>query len=393
MDGIRQRVTMTTTVPFTSRKGNDDDINLKINTVISSLSYEWDLQLEVPKPGDSPSSRRLQTLPQKCVFKIKGLTFKNAIDTVLADFYYQADILYSRWVHKPKGDRGTVPEKTRHKPRPVSDKERVELQNLFYQIADREFAQIMIQERGTPLSKRRTLRSDDINVSIRPSGSSANTPVDDTPIPSSFFSSNRRPSLKRVAEAVHEESNTFKRTPKLDSKSGQEAPSGASFATSATSNREMNPPQESRKVRSANTSFASEVPSVFDLNSFSRSTTSLDVFLTQTTDHDDQCLDVQFQTVLKANITEQSNSSEYEGESSFDAELAKMADSFNGPEMNRLEPGSIRTEVDEDLCQGQIGISLKPDEPDSKEGKLRECLEGIFRKHFLVWPQNFHLHF
>ena len=380
---------MTSAVPLTPRKGNGDEVNLKINTVVSSLSYEWDLQLEVPKPWDSPSSRRLQTLPQKCVFKIKGLTFKNAIDTVLADFYYQADILYSRWVHKPKGERGTVPEKSRHKPRPVSDKERVELQTLFYQIADREFAQIMIQERGTPLSKRRTLRSDDINVSIRESGSSASAPpVDDTPIHNSFFSSNRRPSLKRAAEAVHEEFNTFKRTPRLDSKLGQEAPSDASFAAIANSNREINQPEESRKDRSANTSFASAVPSVFDRNSFNRSTTSLDVFFTQTTDHDDRDLDVQYQPVLKADSTEQSNGSEYEGGSSFDAELAKMAESFNGPEMNRLETGSIRTALDEDLCQGQMGIGLKCDEPDSKEGKLRECLEGIFRKHFLVWPQT-----
>jgi hypothetical protein len=91
-----QRAMMSTEVPLTPKKSKEDNINLKINAIVSSLSHEWDSQLELHKPGDSPSNRLTKTLPQKYVFTIKFLAFRGAIDSVLNDFYSQANILYSR---------------------------------------------------------------------------------------------------------------------------------------------------------------------------------------------------------------------------------------------------------------------------------------------------------
>lgn len=71
---MNPRATMCTAVPLTPRKSKEDNINLKISAIISSLSREWDLQLELPKPGDSPSNRQIQKLAQKCVFTIEGVT-------------------------------------------------------------------------------------------------------------------------------------------------------------------------------------------------------------------------------------------------------------------------------------------------------------------------------
>jgi hypothetical protein len=86
---------MITQAPSTPRRPRQKDIDLKISAVVSSLSREWDLRFEVPKPNGTPS-RRERTLEEECVFKIKYLTFKNTIDPVVRDFSHQADIVYSR---------------------------------------------------------------------------------------------------------------------------------------------------------------------------------------------------------------------------------------------------------------------------------------------------------
>lgn len=380
---------MSTAVPLTPKKSKEENVNLKIAAVVSSLSHEWDLQLELPRSGDSPSNRQNQTLGQKCVFTIKGLTFKGSIDSVLKDFYSQANILYSGWVHKPKGERGMVPEKTRHKPHPVSDKERVELQNLFYGLASREFNEIMIQERGTPLSKRRVLRSHDKGIEAERSGSPL--PLDDTPIPSKLLSSTRKPSLKRAAEATHDEVKIFKRPLKPDSKPELDSASRASFSITATSERTRKVSHDASAIMSVNTSFSSYAPSVFD-TSFGRSRGLSDVFsTTQATEPDDQSSDVQTSKLpvgrsMKLSIIDDHHSSEYEGGSSFDAqvaELVKVADSFHSVS-NELESGSVRTDADDDVFEDAVDNMLNDDEAKvrAREQNLRESLKDVFRAYF-----------
>jgi hypothetical protein len=379
-----QRAMMSTEVPLTPKKSKEDNINLKINAIVSSLSHEWDLQLELPKPGDSPSKRSTQTLPQKCVFTIKFLTFKGAIDSVLNDFYSQANILYGRWVHKPKGDRGTVPEKSRHKPHPVSDKERIELQTLFYAIASLEVDQIKTQERGTPLSQRRILRSEDKHIATKRSGSPIKLPINDTPIPSKLLSSTRKPSLKRAADSAHDESKTFKRPPKPSSKPELDVISLASSSAATTSNRERETSHDRSTIKSVNTSFTSTTPSVFDISSTHGRYPS-DLFSTQASEADEQNLEYSFDRFTKVSVIENHHSSEYEGGSSFDAEFMKIADSFQTA-TDQLDSGSVRTETDEDIFVDAVDSFLEADESkvEAKERKLRESLKGIFRKHFLA---------
>ena len=381
---MKQQAITGTAAPRTPKKLKEEDINLKIAAVVSSLSHEWDLRLVLPLPGDSPSKRVNQTLEQKCVFIIKALTFKDAIDSVLEDFRSQANILYSRWVHKPKGDRGTVPEKTRHKPHPVSDKERIELQTLFHDIANFEFTQIMTEERNTPLSKRRLLRSDDGNIAADPSASSTGLLIDDTPIPSKLQSSSRKLSLKRAAETVHDESKIFKRPPKPGSKPETDVLSRASFSTATDSERARNLSHDFSTIRSASDTFTSYVPSDFE-TSFNRSGGLSDVFsTTQSTESDDQISEYYFDRLTKASIIEkQHHSSEYG--SSLDADLVKVADSFhNVPDP--LESDSVRTETDDDIYEDAVDVLFEEDDVNTgeKEGRLRDSLKGIFRQYILI---------
>jgi hypothetical protein len=389
-DGMTPRATMSTAVPLTPKKSKEDNVNLKINAVVSSLSREWDLQFVLPVPGDSPSKRLNQTLAEKCVFKIKALTFKNAIDSVLEDFYSQANILYSRWVHKPKGHRGTVLEKTRHKPHPVSDKERVELQHLFYTIADREFTLIMGQERGTPLSERRRLRSDDGDTAVDRSGFSEELLFNDRPIPSKLPPSTRKSSMKRAAETAHDQPKTFKRPPKPGSKSESDGVFRASFSTSTESERTKTPSHDSSTIRSINNSFTSYAPSVFD-TSFSRSGGLSDVFsTTQVTELNYQASECQIDHSTNVlNTEKQHHSSEFG--SSFDAELVKMADSFHSVP-DPLETGSDKTEADDAVFEDAVDVMVHEDDAKTKERKrnLRDSLEGIFRKYILIVREAFY---
>ena len=380
---------MSTTAPLTPKKSKEDNKNLKIRAIVSSLSQEWDLRLELPPPGDSPSNRQNQTVGQKCVFKITALTFKDSIDTVLEDFYSQANILYSQWVHKPKGERGTVPEKTRHKPHPVSDTERVQLQNLLHGIAEREFKEVMTQERGTPLSKRRVLRSHDKDIVAERSGS--RLPLDDTPIPSKIISSTRKPSLKRTAQATDDEVKIFKRPLKPDSRPELDRVSRTSFSTIATSERTRMVSHDANTIMSVSTSFSSYAPSVFD-TTLDRSHGPSDVFsATQATEPDDETSDVQTSKLrvgqaMKLSIIDNHHSSEYEGGSSFDAhaaEVAKVADSFKSVN-NELESSSVRTEADDDIFEDALDGLLDDDEAKirTREQSLRESLKGVFRTYF-----------
>lgn len=344
---------MATTVPLTPRKQREEDVNLKIRTVVSSFCHEWDLQLVLPRPEDSPSTRLLNPTPaQKCVFRIKALTFKNAIDGVLDEFNARANIMYSGWVHKPKAERGTVPEKTRHRIHPVSDKERLILQNLFCNIADEIMSPIHKQNLSASLSRRHTPHSD----------SQARSLVDDSPIPNTFLSNSRSPSLKRAAEPTRDESKAFKRPPNPPISSEQTNlpyPPFLAAAGDRTGNHSFAP----NTVRSVAPSFMSDVPTVFDQSRHRGS------FSTQVTEPNDY---LDLSPSKAAIVTQHNNSSQYEGGSSFDAELVLVAESFNSKA--DVSEGLYPTIVDHELEENGEA------QEDLRKAKLREYLEGTFRK-------------
>jgi hypothetical protein len=108
-------------------------MDTKIKQVVRDLNMQWDLELELPDPNDSPSKRAKST-KKTCFENIRYLTFKSAIDVPLRRFQVAAEQLYSGWVIKPKAERGVVPAKTRHNFHPISSKERAELLQRFIDI-------------------------------------------------------------------------------------------------------------------------------------------------------------------------------------------------------------------------------------------------------------------
>jgi hypothetical protein len=90
--------------------------------ILSDISSRWDLELEPPKEGESPSERQ-EKLPikdvsvedqckiyaNKCSFEIFYLCLKNkgALQKALESFEYSASVLQGGWVYKP--DAGLLP--------------------------------------------------------------------------------------------------------------------------------------------------------------------------------------------------------------------------------------------------------------------------------------------
>jgi hypothetical protein len=98
--------------------------SIERDKILSNISSQWDLRLEPPKEGESPSERQ-EKLPvrgasvedqckiyaNKCSFEIFYLCLKDkdALQKALESFEYSASVLQSGWVHKPGADADLLP--------------------------------------------------------------------------------------------------------------------------------------------------------------------------------------------------------------------------------------------------------------------------------------------
>jgi hypothetical protein len=316
----------------TKRAHSSDDHNL-LNTRIHLLCKEWDLGLE-PKSDWSPRKGR-DTLQDECLFGIKFLYHKERLNPALERFRHDAMILYKGWVHKPRADRGVVPESTRDKPKPVTDKERAQLLKCLAGIL-KEDREGWMKENGISPSKAPTTASR----------------FDDNPIP--FPLSPKTGSDSKRPREEEELPPSFKKPRKPDlSKSFDSMP----------------PPERSRSFRptqaskSANTSFTSNVSSVFSHQDSSFPST-------QETAPDDR---PSFTT--QAFTTPQEKKSSDYASTSFEARVANIPESeviVNGGSFNQSDTD---VQVSEELSQDLLtfgGIY------DSDEQELMTQLESIF---------------
>jgi hypothetical protein len=104
-------------------------------------------------------------LSDQCIEKIRFLHFKKAFDPALLRFREQATILYSGWVRKPKAERGVVPETTRNKPRPVTERERVQRLRLLLGVLKEDLSKWMTENTPSPA---RFLSSQEVDGSPLP---------------------------------------------------------------------------------------------------------------------------------------------------------------------------------------------------------------------------------
>ena len=353
-------------------------INLKIKTIVESLSFNWDLRLKTPDPSESPE-KRSKTAEEECVAKIVFLCWKDAIDPVLGRFRTEADILYSGWVHKPKAERGLLPKATRQTPRPVTPEERQQLLHCLLGNLTPDYDRVKMESMSPSSVRRRAMDLVDTNSSLSLPDFPRLPAVDDSPLPFSLTSKSRGDPKRR---SDGESESTFKK-PKLPGPPSTRAPFRRAYSVNS------NPPLSSGNLpgrRSVDTSFESNVSSIFSIGESSM------LINTQSTEADDS-----FPVFSKQNIQgaadDQAQSSDFG--SCFDPDLVDLNFSTapSSPDLIDLtsrisedlidlesrNPNDAESEMAEDELQSRLQAQLDDTKVQFAEEKLWEGLSGIFR--------------
>ncbi|TGO20718.1 hypothetical protein BPAE_0272g00100 [Botrytis paeoniae] len=117
-----------------------------IHHILEGRNFKWDLGLPV-NTIESPKQRQLKCKSEeeecvnKIVARIKFLYYQDndGLLDALETFDAQAHKLYGGWVLKINADRGVLPDKTRHRPRPITFDERRKLQEEFLRVLNLKY--------------------------------------------------------------------------------------------------------------------------------------------------------------------------------------------------------------------------------------------------------------
>ncbi|CZR63638.1 related to RNA-dependent RNA polymerase (involved in quelling) [Phialocephala subalpina] len=351
-----------------------------IKSIVQSLCYRWAFDLKIPEQ-ESPSSRENSTLEQQCVIMIIGIGWKDkpALIDVAEQFENEAYAKWRGWVNKPKAERGTVPEKTRHRPCPVSDEERGQLLDCLHQRLSAAWEPIKKQK--TPkrfIPENTNINDSPIHFSLTPNKEGPSGHISYPKMKGSFASSSAE--SKRARDDTLQDATPVKKPrsddilrPKSTNSTNNMPPPDLSFGRGRPIPRE----EKGGLPKSANTSFAStaNVSSVFSqgLNSFPTST--------QETVPDDeprlprQSLSSAFTTRQPDHIQ---SSSEF-ASSSFERRMAECQE-----EVLNLSPGNAIPSEDipeaEELSQDLNGYTIDDDDAllSPAEKQLKVSLDNVF---------------
>ncbi|KAF5877600.1 putative rna-dependent rna polymerase protein [Botrytis fragariae] len=116
------------------------------NHILEGRNFKWDLGLPV-NSIESPKQRQLKCKSEeeecvnKIVARIRFLYWKDnaGLLDALETFDAQAHKLYGGWVLKVNADRGVLPDKTRHRPRPITSDERRELREKLLKVLNAKY--------------------------------------------------------------------------------------------------------------------------------------------------------------------------------------------------------------------------------------------------------------
>jgi hypothetical protein len=373
-----------------TKKADSEEINRKIKAIVESLSFNWDLRLKTTDPSEPPE-KRSRALEEECVAKIVFLCWKFAIDPPLGRFGREADILYSRWVHKPKAERGVLPKATRQSPKPVTSEERQQLLQCLLRNLTPDYDRIKM-ESGSPWSiKRRAMGLVESKAALGSSGLPRFPAIDDSPLPFPLTPKSKIDPKHRLDTDAE---STFKK-PKLPEPTSSRAPFRRMHSVSVNLPLSSgNLPQ--RNTRSAETSFAETDFTSNASSIFSNDDDGSILINTQLTAADDILPGVLKQGTQDS--VDHSQSSDFG--SSFDPDLLGL--NFGNTNHNidlidltddlsedlidlesRANPAGAESEEDELQCSSQP----RPDQ--SKVRIAHEKLHPYLREVFRKWSSIF----
>ncbi|TVY87856.1 putative RNA-dependent RNA polymerase [Lachnellula willkommii] len=347
----------TSIIPSSPPK-NIKDVECEIELIIGNLNHEWELNLPMPKEVKSPDKRG-DSKEQKCFNMIFFLAFRKQVIPPVREFIDEADNLYTRWVIKPKAERGVVPEKTRHRPKPVTPTERSKLLHMLFTLLREKSEAIKSQHAASPLRWRTSFQ-----------GENSEAPkLDDSPVPFPKL----RQDPKRARDGPIETSPSKK----------VKTPEKTEVLAAKNANTMLPPPRgravapEPKGRRSANTSFESNATS----SVFSQSMRSMQPDTQETVPDLEETFDrTQEADKEEPGSTHDGNhtSSEFNVGSSFEAALAQTSDPNGFLQGSEFTEGDVEDELSQDVMDIAIGHFHEPRGTISNEDILKERLEDIF---------------
>jgi hypothetical protein len=353
------------TIPKTpSSRKRKEEVDRQVGNIIKGLNDEWGINIPLPKEVGSPEKRGMQK-EQLCHNMIVFLCWKDpTVFETLTAFNHKAIVMHTKWIHKPRAERGVVPETGRLKRRPMTSMEQVKMLNELFDFLFTKSESIKSQQAASPRSWRQNSFE----------GENAQTrDIDDSPLPfPRLKSDSKRPRDEPAAEA-----GSLKKV-KTPEKTEVLATKNTNAMLPPTRGRPV--VQDPKAWRSANTSFESNATSSI----FSQSMRSLPPN-TQETVPDLEEPNFQTQEDPGSATTREENytSSEFNVGSSFEAALAETSDPNGLIQGSEVGP----TYVEEELSQDIMDIAIEHDQLEtlSNEDVLKDCLEDVFRKFF---PRN-----
>ncbi|OWP06091.1 hypothetical protein B2J93_1848 [Marssonina coronariae] len=324
-----------------------------LGTRIDLVCSEWDLGLSFDNPG---------SIEYKCCEVIRFCCHKKIFDRAYQEFTREATTIYQGWINKPRGERGTIPDATRRRRRPVNPAEREELLRCFLATFKHFRDAFQRLNGGTPPSIK--LKADGYRRQLKQEA--AIVPIPSLLSPSPRVSSDKRQREEPFADVPSTKKSKETRDPDLPP---HQPP-------------RMAPPrgrprmQEARQPRSANTSFASTVPSVFSQEEQSSSFQN-----TQTT-LPDTGLGQESQDALTPWQDDRYVCSSDYRSSSFDAHVRGLLEEEILNDHSSTAPVSPAEEkLSQDLLEFAIDNASRPDGEPSEtdaEKRFRDQLQGTF---------------
>ncbi|TVY45153.1 RNA-dependent RNA polymerase [Lachnellula occidentalis] len=351
-------------VPPSPQK-NKEDVEREIERIIGNLNHEWELNIPMPKEVKSPDKRDASE-EQRCFNMIFFLAFRNQVMPPIRGFVADADALYNRWVVKPKAERGVVPTVTRHRPKPITSKERSKLLHMLFTLLYEKSEETKSQHAASPFGWRKSFQD-----------KNAEAPkLDDSPVPF--------PRLRQDPKRARDE--LIETTPSKKVKTPEKTPEKTEVLAVKDTNTMLPPPRgrsvapEPKGWRSANTSFESNTAS----SVFSQSMQSNIQPNTQETVPDLEDTFYQKQEAGREGTgsatTHGGNhtSSEFNPGSSFEAALAQTSDPNGFLLGSEFTEGDVEDELSHDVMDIAIDPIHEPRGTISNEDILKERLEDIF---------------
>ncbi|TGO10654.1 hypothetical protein BTUL_0129g00380 [Botrytis tulipae] len=353
-----------------------------LDHILEGRNFKWDLGLPV-NTIESPKQRQLKCKSEeeecvnKIVDRIRFLYWKDrdGLLDALETFDVQAHKLYGGWVLKVNADRGVLPDKTRHRPRPITSDERRKLREAFLKVLNLKYEITASRSCQGSSSKAYT-----------PLRSTGRTPKpDDSPLAFSLGSARKNEGKHRLEPFPNVNPSIKKAKGPATKSSGHEGPSNPPLPRWNVSKPQFTDTWQYKTVPlkddgnlNGDTSFTTNASTIF-----SQGCSSTLVNTQATEPEPEPIIKLRIEPHAFDNQGPKTQSSDFG--SSFDAieaeRVCQVTESFGANMPSQAEPQfDIPDDMFDDTEEESADEIFKQTTNGTKQGETEKCLNEVLRK-------------